>query len=335
MTDQGLDYSFGRINPAVAWNDKYRFVCRYLSWLPNSKCINAAEYAQLSAQGFEIALNWEFQAKDCLGGAASGKLHANEAVKQARAVGYPAGSTIYFSADFDATEAQQPVINAYLAAARVILKAAGYRTGVYGGFYVVKRAFDAGVIDDGWQTYAWSGGQWDVRAAIHQDRNGISEAGCSCDHNTRVGVTYLGNRKSTLPTAPPPKPAPAPAPVHTYTVKAGDTLSGIAAKLGFKDWTVLYNANKAVIGPNPNVIRAGEVLTIPGTYVAPAPAPAPKPAPKPAPAPRTYTVKSGDSLSGIAAHYGLSWQALYNANKAHIGPNPNMIHVGLVLTIPA
>ena len=42
----------------------------------------------------------------------------------------------------------------------------------------------------------------------------------------------------------------------------------------------------------------------------------------------TYTVKSGDTLSGIAATYGMSWQELYAKNKFVIGNNPNVIKPG-------
>lgn len=50
---------------------------------------------------------------------------------------------------------------------------------------------------------------------------------------------------------------------QSYTVAAGDTLSGIGAKLGTNSQDI-YNANKATIGANPNIIRPGMVLTIPG-----------------------------------------------------------------------
>jgi LysM repeat protein len=56
---------------------------------------------------------------------------------------------------------------------------------------------------------------------------------------------------------------PAPAPVRTYTVVPGDTLSGIAARLGLGDWRRLYEANVAVIGPDPNRIYPGQVLVVP------------------------------------------------------------------------
>lgn len=52
----------------------------------------------------------------------------------------------------------------------------------------------------------------------------------------------------------------------------------------------------------------------------------------------TYTVVSGDSLSKIAKnHYGdaAKWHQIYDANKAVIGNNPDLIEVGQVLTIPS
>ena len=50
---------------------------------------------------------------------------------------------------------------------------------------------------------------------------------------------------------------------RTYTVRSGDTLSGIAARLGIGDWRSLHEANKGVIGPDPDLIRPGQVLTVP------------------------------------------------------------------------
>jgi nucleoid-associated protein YgaU len=52
-----------------------------------------------------------------------------------------------------------------------------------------------------------------------------------------------------------------------HTVAAGETLSEIALKYygsAVKDkWMKIYEANKAVIGENPNLIRPGQVLKIP------------------------------------------------------------------------
>jgi nucleoid-associated protein YgaU len=50
----------------------------------------------------------------------------------------------------------------------------------------------------------------------------------------------------------------------TYTVQPGDTLSGIAAAFygDANKWTVVYTMNRDVVGPNPNLIFPGQVLTM-------------------------------------------------------------------------
>jgi nucleoid-associated protein YgaU len=52
---------------------------------------------------------------------------------------------------------------------------------------------------------------------------------------------------------------------------------------------------------------------------------------------RTYTVKSGDTLSDIAQSEmgdAKRWPELYEANKDAVGKNPDLIHPGLELKIP-
>ena len=51
---------------------------------------------------------------------------------------------------------------------------------------------------------------------------------------------------------------------------------------------------------------------------------------------KTYTVKSGDTLWGIAKQFygsGAKYTTIYNANKGKI-KNPNLIYPGQVLKIP-
>jgi hypothetical protein len=64
--------------------------------------------------------------------------------------------------------------------------------------------------------------------------------------------------------APAPAPAPAPAAASSgggsYTVGSGDTLSRIAAAHG-TDWATLYGLNRGVVGGNPGLIFAGQVLS--------------------------------------------------------------------------
>ena len=59
--------------------------------------------------------------------------------------------------------------------------------------------------------------------------------------------------------------SPAPTEAQTYTVVKGDCLWNLAKKFygnGSK-YSVIYNANRSVIGGNPNLIYPGQVLTIP------------------------------------------------------------------------
>lgn len=52
---------------------------------------------------------------------------------------------------------------------------------------------------------------------------------------------------------------------QTYTVQSGDTLLSIATKFynDSSQWQKIYNANKSVIGDNPDKLQLGEKLTIP------------------------------------------------------------------------
>ncbi len=110
------------------------------------------------------------------------------------------------------------------------------------------------------------------------------------------------------------------APARTWTVRPGDTLSSIAAALGVRGgWQALYTANRAVVGADPNVIRPGITLTVPGKAT-----------------PLRYAVEPGDTLSGIASALAVhgGWQALYATNRQVIGVNPNVIRTGTVLVAP-
>jgi predicted chitinase/cell envelope opacity-associated protein A len=109
----------------------------------------------------------------------------------------------------------------------------------------------------------------------------------------------------------------------SYTVKSGDTLSGIADRFG----TTTGALAKANGISNPNLIRVGQKLTLPGKGGASAPAPA-KPS---GGGGSSYTVKSGDTLSGIADRFGTTTSALAKANGIS---NPNLIRVGQKLTLP-
>lgn len=129
--------------------------------------------------------------------------------------------------------------------------------------------------------------------------------------SVRAGLTNDGVNPytSTPPPAPespaqqppPPPPVEAPAPpteAGTYTVRPGDWLSKIARdELGDIDlWHKLYDANRDVVGDDPNLIFPGQVLRLlDGHSNSPATSgethdPAPKP---PAPDPTTPPAATG------------------------------------------
>lgn len=91
---------------------------------------------------------------------------------------------------------------------------------------------------------------------------------------------------------------------RTYTVRYGDTLSGIASRYGTST-SALASINGI---SNPNWIYPGQVLKLSGGSST-----------------RSYTVRSGDTLSGIASRLGTSWTALKAKNGL---ANANIIYPG-------
>jgi hypothetical protein len=196
MTIFGIDYAWGRPGVAALKSNGVKFVARYLSHDTTGKNLTKTEAKQLSDAGISLVVVWESTAERPLAGHAAGVADAKAAAGQAKSCGMPDGRPIYFAADWDATEGQQDEINAYLDGAASVLGRG--RVGLYGGYWPIKRAFDADKISYGWQTYAWSGGRWDRRAQIQQYKNDqrINGVGVDYDRTTvsdygqwRVGVT--------------------------------------------------------------------------------------------------------------------------------------------------
>ena len=98
-------------------------------------------------------------------------------------------------------------------------------------------------------------------------------------------------------------------PSNTYIVKSGDSLYSIAKKYG-----ITVDALKSANGKTSNLLSIGEILVIPTTTATT----------------RTYTVKAGDSLWKIATNYGVSVNALKQAN----GLSSDLLSIGQVLVIP-
>jgi LysM repeat protein len=109
----------------------------------------------------------------------------------------------------------------------------------------------------------------------------------------------------------------------TYTVKSGDTLGGIAARHGVKLSQVL-SWNRLSLS---SIIYPGQKIRI-GAGAATSPAPATS---APTASSRSYTIKSGDTLSGIAARHGVRLADVLSANRLKV---TSIIYPGNKLVIP-
>ena len=122
----------------------------------------------------------------------------------------------------------------------------------------------------------------------------------------QAGLAPADPAQATAPAAAPAATtAAAPAPQGAYTVRPGDTLSGLAAQTG-----VSVEAMAAMNGLDPNgYLLTGTVLKLPGGAPAPAGASQPEPAsqvvPEAAPEPTSQRVSAAD-VQNVAAAHGVS-----------------------------
>jgi Domain of unknown function (DUF1906) len=223
-TTYGVDYSWARPSPAGLAAQGFTFAARYLSYDTSGKNLSAGEASALNAAGLDVVSNWEAGSEDALGGYATGVEEAKAAESQALADGMPAGRPIYFSVDFDATPAQQAALDDYMDGVASVI--GRERTGAYGGYYVIERLFDQGKIAWGWQTYAWSGGQWDSRAQLRQIQNGIDGGQLDKDEAlvADFGQWTSNGGKASPPAAPPPAAPPASPPTSNCDVHSDGKL---------------------------------------------------------------------------------------------------------------
>lgn len=116
----------------------------------------------------------------------------------------------------------------------------------------------------------------------------------------------------------------------SYTVKSGDTCSGIAAEFGVA-LADLLKANRT-IDQNCTNLRPGDVLKIPGTATGGTAGGGTASTPTPKPSGKEYTVESGDTCDAIAKSYGVDLTQLIALNN--LDAECQNLQVGQKIKIP-
>ena len=120
-----------------------------------------------------------------------------------------------------------------------------------------------------------------------------------------------------------PAPLTIPATGMEYTVRPGDTLSGVAARYGISWWRI---AEVNELSEN-SLLRIGQRIVLPGSGGTPPTGTgglAAEDLPK-------YMVQSGDTLSVIAARFDTTWQELSSINGLSTN---SVLQIGQILRVP-
>ncbi|MGH7458602.1 MAG: D-alanyl-D-alanine carboxypeptidase/D-alanyl-D-alanine endopeptidase [Longimicrobiaceae bacterium] len=125
--------------------------------------------------------------------------------------------------------------------------------------------------------------------------------------------------------AEPPVPEELPG-ARTHVVGPGDTFEGIARRYG----VTVAEIERANPGVDPRRIQIGQEVAVPGARPAPPSADQARPA-DPDGEPRFHTVRSGDTLDGIARRYGVTVRQLRDANP---GVDPARLQIGQEVRVP-
>lgn len=164
----------------------YRFAGRYVVPTVGStawKALTSPEAEAIRASGMDILCIFELDAARAGRGEAVGAQDGALALACARALGTPAGTTLYFAVDYYPAAAEMPQIEAYLRAAGA--RIAPYTLGVYGCYDVVEYLAARNVCRHYWQCVAWSGGKISEKADLYQATGNVEVAGVLVDQNER------------------------------------------------------------------------------------------------------------------------------------------------------
>ena len=104
----------------------------------------------------------------------------------------------------------------------------------------------------------------------------------------------------------------------SYTIKSGDTLFLLAQRFN----TTVEVITRINPGINPNNLRIGQIICIPGVTTPPEPS---------CPNGFFHTVRPGDTFFRLSQQFGVSVEAIMRANP---GVDPNRLQVGQKICIP-
>lgn len=182
--------------------------------------------------------------------------------------------------------------------AQVAAVAAKYNCGIWCAQY-------ANMSATGYQERPWNEGAYSCAIRQYSSAGRLPGWNGNLDLNKFYGDANAWSKYAGASGAP----APAPAPVDPLTGKSDNQLADevIAGKFGDGD------ARRKALGARYDAVQAVVNQKLGGGHKS-----------------RTYTVRPGDTLSGIAARYGTTWQHLQQINGIR---NANLIRVGQVLRI--
>ncbi len=157
-------------------------------------------------------------------------------------------------------------------------------------------------------------------------RSGTSVAAIARANGLADPGHVIAGQKLVIPTTSAPtraRTATKATSASTHTVVSGDTVSHLAARYG----TTVSAISKANSLDGRAFIRAGQVLAIPGRGGSSTPPSSSAPTRKTV----THTVRSGETVSSIAARYGTTVKAVVAANDLD---SRALIRAGEKLTVP-
>ena len=174
--------------------------------------LTASEVQRLSALGLKVVTVWEWHSRDPVYFSySSGYYDALNAYRQAKAVGQPAGSAIYFAVDFNARGPTLWPVDQYFRGVAAGLAAASggkpeYKVGVYGSGAVCAMVTGERLAQYSWLSgsTAWEGSPGYSNWSIRQAPRGARFANLSFSHDANearddYGGFSLANAGSSAP----------------------------------------------------------------------------------------------------------------------------------------